>query len=136
MTSDRTLITTNGPVQGRCCFGDQPLVHSSVNYLVVFSQLYTHPVRLVWLIINSVTFLTAGAPILTVTQQTPTSPQGEAEKEMSKTVTACLKFTVVCLAAHSWLFLYSWQVNHLTPSPSPTTPPLVDPLRNLLWFTV
>ena len=74
--------------------------------------------------------------MLTVTQRAPTSPQGETEKQMSKTVTAYLKFTIVCLAAHSWLFLESLQFNHLTPSPSPSTPPLLHPPWNLLWFRV
>ena len=33
--------------------------------------------------------------MLTVTQQTPTSRQGETETQMSKMVTACLMFTMV-----------------------------------------
>ena len=87
-------------------------------------------------LVDSVIFLTAGPQMLTVTQQASTSPQGVTETQMSKTVTGCLKFTIViCLATHSWLFLDSGQVNHFTPSQSPTTPPLHPPW-NLLWFRV
>ena len=53
------------------------------------------------LVDTNVAFLTAGPRMLSVTQQTPTTQQGGAEKQMGKTVTACLKLTVICLAAHS-----------------------------------
>ena len=36
------------------------------------------------LVAKNVTFLTAGPPMLTVTQQTPTSPQRKEETQMSK----------------------------------------------------
>ena len=52
-------------------------------------------------LVKNVTLLTAGPPMLTVTQQTPTSPQGEEETQMSKLSKVCF------FAAHLTSFLSS-----------------------------